>query len=214
MCSAGLIMHPAKNKPLQGPALAGHTALLQYGGALTATGSTNIGVQVEMDSAVGIRFDITFEYGTTVLSHLAFFYKFSNPYQTVNYNYLNHKITIIKNDGSVGGPDVNVVGQENIDSFPCTHLEQSNGHETQDYWMSTSVPGFLQVAKILGSIDPQLVIMAINQGIFNWGGLVKLKMRSTDPDTGQTTTLALTLIEARTGLTFPSTDFDPPSKSK
>ena len=185
------------------------TALLAYIGSIKGpTANFTIGVHVIMDSTIGLRYDIAFEVGQKVLSHIAFFYKFSNPYQMVYYNYLNHKTEVIKGGGSGNDPDLVVVGTEKIDSFSCTHLYVGNKHESHHYWMSTSIPGFCQLANKLYSIDPGLELMAINQTIFNWGGLVRVKTSSTD--NGQTTTLELNLAEANTNLVFKPSEFEVP----
>ena len=76
------------------------------------------------------------------------------------------------------------------------------------YWMSTAVPDFYQMAIKLNNIDPGLELMAINQTIFNWGGLVRVKTSSTG--NGQTTTLELNLAEANTHLVFQPSDFEVP----
>ena len=201
-------MHPLKYRSVSKDEQES-TVLLEYTGSLTGAANSNVGIQIEIDTSLGIRYEVSFQNAGAVLSHTAFFYKFSNPYQTVFYNYLKHKSEVIKGGGTNGGQDVTVVGKEKIDSFSCTHLRQSNKRESQDYWMSTSVPGFKQVATILKNIDPNLLMMAIDGGIFEWGGLVKLKISSTTSK-GQTTSLALHLIEAETGLDFPSSDFDVP----
>ena len=185
------------------------TALLAYIGSIKGpTANFTIGVHVIMDSTIGLRYDIAFEVGQKVLSHIAFFYKFSNPYQMVYYNFLNHKTDVIKGGGSGKDPNLVVVGTEMIDSFSCTHLYEDKKHESQHYWMSTAVPGFYLMAIKLNNIDPGLELMAINQTIFNWGGLVRVK--TTSIDNGQTTTLELNLAEANTHLVFQPSDFEVP----
>lgn len=143
------------------------------------------------------------------MSHIALFYKFSKPYQSIFYNYLNHNSEVITYKQSEGSAKVNVVGKEKIDSFPCTHLQHTNDHGSEDYWMSTSLPGFAQLAKTLNTINPMLMA-SVDETIFNWGGLVRLQMVSTTKQ--GTTTMLLNLIEAATGLNFSAKDFEPPSK--
>jgi hypothetical protein len=187
------------------------TVLLEYLGSLTGPGANfKIGAQIQMDSSIGFRYDVTFQTGTKVLSHIAIFYKFSSPYQTIYYNYLNHKSQVIKGGGSAKDPDMAVVGIEKIDSFTCTHLYKGNDNEKQHYWMSTAVPGFFQLVNKMYSIDPGLELMAINQTIFNWGGLVRLN--TTSNTNGKITSFTLNLVEAQTGLIFPPSDFNVPTK--
>jgi hypothetical protein len=75
--------------------------------------------------------------------------------------------------------------------------------------MSTSVPGFAQVAGALKSIDPNLQMMVIVQSIFKWGGLVRLKWVGATTQ-GETTTFTLNLIQAQSGIPFRLGEFDVP----
>ena len=209
LCSAGSKMHSTKNF------LAKHktnakTVLLEYTGSLTGSlANFAIGAQISMDTTIGLRYDVTFQNGNSVLSHVAFFYKFSSPYQLIYYNYLNHKTEVIKQTANDPGNDIDVVGTDQIDSFSCTHLNHTQDHGSEDYWMSTSVPGFSQLCQILKYLDPSLM-SSITETIFNWGGLVRLRMVSTDPKAQ--TTMVLNLIEAQTGVRFSTKEFNVPSK--
>jgi hypothetical protein len=187
------------------------TVSLKYTGIMSGYTNVNVGIAVEMDTSIGIRYEITYTLG--VKSHTAFFYKFSNPNQIIYYNFLTHKSEVIKNSGSAKEPEVSVVGTAVIKNYSCTHLHHENdkGNATEDYWMSTAVPGFAQVSSVLNKIDPSLKQMIINQSIFNWGGLVELKMKDVSND-GQTTTFNLYLTTAQAGIPINLADFEVPSK--
>src|SRR5436309_7426261 len=152
LCTGGLVMHLAKNQTESKPVDDQKTFLLEYTGSLDASSNMGVGVQIEMDTSIGFRYDVTFLNGKTVLSHVAFFYKFSNPYQLIEYNYLTHKQQVTKSHGSNKGEDLSVVGQEKVSTYSCTHLQKKDQHEQQDYWMSTAVPGFKQLAQKLMNI--------------------------------------------------------------
>lgn len=200
-----------KNKLLTKNVSLSKIVYLSYIGSITSNSTNcNVGAQVYLDSSIGFRYDITFEIGKNVLSHVAFFYKFSNPYQMVEYNYRTHKSYVIKEGSPDKDPNVTVVGSDKIDSFSCTHLYKGNDQESQNYWMSTAVPGFYQMAIKLNNIDPGLEMMAINQTIFNWGGLVRVKMSSNTH--GQITTFELNLREANTSLRIAPSTFEVPKK--
>ncbi len=187
------------------------TAVLEYTGSLTNPSNTiSIGAQIFMDTSIGFRYDVTFQNGSSVQSHVAFFYKFSNPHQTIYYNYLSHKKEVIKENVSKQNNNASVIGTEKIESYSCTHLQHIWERGSEDYWMSKAVPGFSQLSQILKHLDPGLM-SSITQAIFNWGGLVRLKMVSTTSK-GQTTTMDLNLIEAKTGLKFQPSDFNVPSR--
>lgn len=187
------------------------TVKLIYGGIMNGYTTVNVGITVEMDTSIGIRYEVTYALG--VKSHTAFFYKFSNPHQVIEYNFLTHKSYVIKGGGSSKDPEVTVLGKTTVDNYPCTHLyhENKKGNASEDYWMSQSVPGFAQVARVLNKIDPSLKQMAINESIFNWGGLVQLQMRDVSND-GQATTFNLYLTSAKSGIPINLADFEPPTK--
>mgnify|MGYP003949092755 CR=1 FL=1 len=209
LCSAGPKIDPGK-KITAKPVTSAKTVLLEYTGSLSSSfAKITIGAQLSLDTSIGFRYDVTFENGDRILGHTALFYKFSSPDQTIFYNYLNHKTEVIKHKATDPGNNVTVVGKEKIDSFSCTHLNHKSGHGSEDYWMSTSVPGFSQLTQIFKQINPGL-IASINETIFNWGGLVRIRMIDTTPN-GQTI-MNLNLIEAQTGLVFRPTDFDVPKK--
>lgn len=210
LCSAGLKKRTAINQGLVKQATDSRTALLEYTGSLTNPFSNiTIGAQISMDTSIGFRYDVTFQKGSIVLSHVAFFYKFSSPHQTVYYNYLSHKSEVINESPSEPNNNTNVIGTEKIDRFACTHLQHIAEHGSEDYWMSKAVPGFSQLSQILKNLDPGLM-SSITETIFNWGGLVRLRMVSASSQ-GKTI-MVLNLIEAQTGLDFPSSVFEVPSK--
>jgi len=184
--------------------------LLEYTGSINGYINIDLGVQVAMDTSIGFRYDVTFQRGGAVMSHVAFFYKFSSPYQVIEYNYLSHQTQLIKSSNSAKDEDLSVIGQEQIDSFSCTHLQKSNDNEQQDYWMSKAVPGFTQLYKILKGIDANLAMMVISQTVFKWGGIVKPRVVSKEKN-GKATTLNVKLIEAETGLVFTDKDFEVPA---
>jgi hypothetical protein len=206
LCSAGSKKHPLKD--LIAHTTNAKTVLLEYTGSVTGSiANFAIGAQLSMDTSIGFRYDVTFQNGNSVLSHVAFFYKFSTPHQTIYYNYLNHKTEIIKQKAGDSNNNVSVIGTDQIDSFSCTHLNHTSKHGSEDYWMSTSVPGFQQLCQVLKYIDPNLM-SSITETIFKWGGLVRIRMVDTYSN-GQTT-MVLNLIEAQTDLVFEPTTFDVP----
>jgi len=210
LCSAASKTYPIKGVSTN-DATEGKTVLLEYTGHLSdPTHNITIGAKLTMDTSIGFRYDVTFQNANKLMSHMAFFYKFSHPYQTIVYNYLTHKSDIIKQKAGDPNNDVTVAGKENINSFPCTHLQHTSKHETQDYWMSKAVPGFSQLSQILKQIDPSLMA-SINETIFNWGGLVRIKMVSTSSD-GQTTAMILNLIKAQTDVALEASTFEVPGK--
>jgi len=185
------------------------TVSLKYGGIMhSPDADVNVGIAVEIDTSIGIRYEVKYTLGLT--SHIALFYKFSNPHQIIHYNYLTHKTRVIKTGTSAKEEDLSVVGTEMIKNYSCTHLHHENENETQDYWMSTSVPGFKQVSNVLNRIDASLKIMVINQSIFNWGGLVKLKMKAVEKG-GQSTTFTLNLVSAQAGIPVNLAEFEVPT---
>jgi len=186
----------------------GKQALLEYTGSVSGMVAYNIGIQVAIDTTIGVRYEVTFEKGTAVMSHVAIFYKFSNPYQSILYNFVTHKSHVIKYGGvSDSDPNVEVVGQETVDSFPCTHLQHGGGtDEISNYWMSPTVPGFSKLVNALKAINANMPALAFSGTIFNWGGLVKWTI------TAKTGNMELHLIEANTDVTLPSKTFDVPSK--
>jgi hypothetical protein len=207
LCSAGSKTHLEKRLPANRTAN-GKTVLLEYTGSLSSIyANFTIGAQLSLDTSIGFRYDITFQKGDKVLSHDAVFYKFSNPHQTIFYNYLNHKKEV--NQEKPGDPNTNVtvVGKETIDSFSCTHLRHHSGQGSEDYWMSKSVPGFSQLSQVLNHLDAGLMA-SLNETIFNWGGLVRIRMVDSAPSSQ--TTMVLNLIEAETGLEFQPSTFEVP----
>lgn len=183
---------------------------LVYVGSRTGKVNIDLGIRIEMDTSIGMRYDVTVKQGTAVLSHVGFFYKFSTPHQSIMYNYATHTATT--NDwGGYNARDQKLaaIGKEQIDNYSCTQLQQENTHTVTDYWMSQTLPGFSQFANILSKLDPGMKAMPINGTIFDWGGLVRMKgVFSTEK---VTSTFTLTLEEVNTDPDFPSKYFDVPS---
>jgi len=190
----------------------GNQALIAYVGSVTGMYAFSIGITVYMDTTIGVRYEVTFEKGTAVTSHVAIFYKFSSPFQSITYNFLTHKSTVNKNGGSPDSdPNVDVIGNETVDNYLCTHLQHGGGtDEVSDYWMSPNVPGFSKLVNTLKTISPGLPALAFSGTIFNWGGLVKWTENFVAQ--GQTMHMELTLQEANTDIVLPSKTFDVPSK--
>lgn len=205
LCTSGLIIPGhVKNNTVDG-----NGVLLVYTGNINGTLSVNIGIHVEIDSSVGVRYDVVFEKGSNVMSHVALFYKFSDPLKTVIYNFVTHKSTVNTCCGSSGGgSNLKIVGNDLIDSFSCTHLQGVNNsvEGEENYWVSTQVPGYLKLLKILNNISPGLQQMFVNGNIFQWGGLVKLSHTSNGQEYAN-----VRLVEANSTMTFPTGDFDVPS---
>jgi len=188
-------------------------AQLEYIGSVTGAMNLAIGAQFEIDSAIGVRYDLVIERGTAVMNHTAIFYKFSNPTQSILYNYLTHKSSIIKYNGQpASGPGLEVLGPAMIDSIACTHLQHGGGtKEVSNYWMSTNVPGFLMLVNALKNISPALPSLAFNGNVFNWGGLVRWTIDYSNPKTGETFNMELHLQEANRDVTIAPRDFEVPS---
>jgi len=183
--------------------------LLRYTGSRTGKVNVDFGINIIMDTSIGMRYDVSILQGGA-FSHVAFFYKFATPHRSVMYNYVTRTATT--NDwGGYNARDQKLaaIGKEQIDNYSCTHLQQENTHIVTDYWMSQTVPGFSQFANILSRLDPSMKAMTINGTIFNWGGLVRMK--SVFSTQKATSTVTLKLEEANTDIDFPSTDFDVPS---
>jgi len=205
LCSAGLVSPDRvsnHNTDANG-------VLLVYTGSLQGIMSFDIGIHVEIDSAVGVRYDVVFEKGDNVMSHVALFYKFSDPLKTIIYNYVSHKSIVNSCCGSSGGgSNLKVVGTDLIDSFSCTHLQGINNSDegAEDYWVSTGVPGYSKLLNILNNISPGLQQMFVNGNIFQWGGPVKFV------ETFHGQGIAnVRLVEANSTMSFPASDFDVPS---
>lgn len=190
----------------------GKQALLAYIGTVTGVFSTSMAITVYIDTTIGIRYEVAIERGTAVISHVAIFYKFSSPYQSVIYNFLTHKSTVNKYGGSPDSdPNVDVIGNETVNTYLCTHLQHGGGtDEVSDYWMSPKVPGFSKLVNRLKTISPDVPALAFSGTIFNWGGLVKWTDNFVAE--GQTVHMELHLREANTDIILSSKTFDVPSK--
>jgi hypothetical protein len=186
--------------------------VLDYKGNVTGEYNMGIGIEVTIDTLVGVRYEVTMT--GTINSHIALFYKFSNPQQTIFYNFITHKSYVNKGSGSPDSdPNVNLVGEETVGAYACTHLQHGAGtHEISDYWMSTQIPGFSELMNALKTINADLPGMAFNGTIFHWGGLVKMKIIETDPKKGQTLTMNLHLDNAKINIPLRLDTFEVPSK--
>jgi len=191
----------------------GSQALIDYVGRITGSYNLDMGVQVYIDTTIGIRYEFTVEdVSENVLSHIAIFYKFSNPTQSVEYDFVRHKSSLIKYGGSSdSNPDVYVIGQETLDSFDCTHLQHGGDtKEISDFWMSPKVPGFSKLVNSLRNISPALPSMFLSSTIFNWGGLVKWTIRDLS-ESGTTVNLEMHLFTADTNVILKPKVFDVPT---
>jgi hypothetical protein len=191
----------------------GNQALLDYVGTVSAPKGMggHIGIQVSINTTIGVRYELTSNIGGAK-SHMAMFYKFSKPYQTVFYNFVTHKSTVMKGSGSIDpDPDVEIVGKEKMNTYSCTHLRHRGGtEEISDYWMSEKIPGFSEIVLALMAINQYLPGQAFSGTIFQWGGLVK--MTDNFESQGQSVNFELHLQKANTNVTLPSSTFDVPSK--
>jgi len=77
--------------------------------------------------------------------------------------------------------------------------------------MSSQIPGFSELMNALKNISADLPGMAFNGTIFQWGGLVKMKIIDSDPKNGQMT-MNLHLDNARINIPLSLNTFDVPSK--
>jgi len=193
----------------------GSQVLLTYVGDLDYPPlmSEPVSIQVYIDTTIGVRYEV--KIGIRIdpkQSHIAVFYKFSKPYQTIFYNFNTHKSFVSKDNGSSdSGPNMDVIGKETVNGYLCTHLQHRGGtNEVHDYWMSTKLPGFSKLVNALKNINPDLPGMAFNGTIFNWGGLVKWTANSVEEK--GTVRLELNLREANSNVTLPAKTFDVPSK--
>lgn len=181
--------------------------LLVYSGTIEAM---DIAIHLEIDSLVGVRYDVVLEKGNNVLSHVALFYRFSDPQKTVLYNFGTHQSITNNCCGTTGGDAKWVpVGTGGVDNYNCTHVQNVhyNQNQAEDYWVSTDVPGYSLLLKILNNISPAYKEMFIDSQIFKWGGLVKMTIAS-----GGQMIAGINLSEANPAMHFPATDFNVPSK--
>jgi hypothetical protein len=189
----------------------GSQVALSYSGSVKSSGMNQlIGIVVDIDTTVGVRYEVVM--GSN--SHIAIFYKFSDPHQTVLYNFNTHKSKVIKPDGPADSdPNVDVIGTETVNAYSCTHLQHGGGtDEVSDYWMTPKLPGFSKLVNTLKKIDINLPAQAFSGTIFNWGGLVKWTVHFIDKQNGQTVDLELHLRDANTNVRLPAKWFDVPSK--
>jgi hypothetical protein len=196
------------NKPF------GSQAMLKYVGTTSGFLNLSIGIQVAIDTTIGFRYEIAFQNGTHALSHIAIFYKFSQPDQSIVYDFLTHKSTVNKDTWSPDSDaNVDVIGTETLGKYSCTHLQQRvRTEEINDYWMCASLPGFQQLVLKLLASNELLPALAFSGTIFRWGGLVKMSHNFVDPKTGDTQKVEIHLQEANKDVNLSSKTFDAPSK--
>lgn len=191
--------------------------LLVYAGSVSNNANQlQLGVRAEIDTTIGLRYEVVLESGSNVISHNAIFYKFSAPGTFIHYNYLTH--ATLTNSGNSGianhDQDLGVIGKDVLcDSISCTHLQKKKGDATsayqrvEDYWMSSSIPGY---ENLLSSMDKSTAMLG--GGILTigsrWGGLVK--MVSTSTSKNHTVSANLMLKELNRNMKFPARDFDVP----
>ena len=194
----------------------GNGVLLVYNGSFKSPQfSYDIDIHFEMDTSIGMSYQVTYERGDNVLSHVAIFYKFSKPNQSIIYNYLTHHSSVSYNNGGEGDPHVDLVGLETIDKYPCTHLQNlvSNSEHISkdDFWMSKNLQGFQAIIKVLNQLNSNAGSLVISGTIFKWGGLVKMTHYYEDKKTGTKQNAIINLVEANPAMDFPASDFDVPS---
>lgn len=187
---------------------------LTYEGTVTSNQTKGLlGIKVYIDTTIGVRYEVSNTI-TGSYSHVAIFYKFSKPDQTIVYNFITGKSFVNKASGPKDSdPNVDVVGNETVNTYSCTHLQHGGGtSEVSDYWMTPQLPGFSKLVNTLKKINPDMTAMAFSGTIFNWGGLVKWTVHFVDKQSGQTVNLELHLTEANTHVRLSAKTFDVPSK--
>ena len=217
--SVSFYSYAQKSKVKKGPTKELETAmgkgvLLSYAGFIDGgeSGKLEISYRLVMDSRVGFRCDMVLTQGDGKISDVAIFYKFSSPHTFIFYNLFTHKYyekAITTGDDLEG---LTAVGKEMVDTFSCTHLQYKDKSSEANYWMSTDVPGYSSIWKILKAIGIPLFNSTISGAIFQWGGLVKLHRSNTSSD--GTVTATISLIHADPNFYFPLKDLDPPRDKK
>ncbi|MBS1919851.1 MAG: hypothetical protein JST17_06340 [Bacteroidetes bacterium] len=200
----------------------GKGVLLVYTGtSQSPVGVFAIGISMETDPAIGIRFEITVKRGINVMSHAAIFHKFSNPKQSIIYNFQSHTASVNYNTNPefntklIGGL-VAAADKEMIGKYSCTHLQKSDNKgdiiiTKDDYWMANNLPGFQSIISALNKVNGESFFL-INNSVFGWGGLVRWDHYEKNKKHNIESNAEINLIEANTDMDFPSTDFDPPKK--
>lgn len=192
--------------------------MLVYVGNLKSPNiNLDIDIHVEMVQAIGLRYEVVYEKGDYVVSHMAIFHKFSQPNQAVYYNFLTHKSMVNKGgDDSPADMTVSVVGKGVIDKYACTHLQylvdDDSKIDRDDYWMSENLPGFQTIVNTVNQMDAGAASIMINGTVFQWGGLVKYSKYFEDKQHGEKVSAEINLMEANTDMEFPVTNFDVPKK--
>lgn len=190
----------------------GSQAILVYVGKLSIDESSELlGVEVYIDTTIGVRYDLTSNAASSQ-SHVAIFFKFSDPTQPVLYNHTTHRSYVKKMEGSPASHDnVKVMGKETITSYPCTHLQRrESANEIDDYWMSPNIPGFSKIVNTLKAISADLPSFSFNGTVFQWGGLVQWTHNFMD-ETGHGMNLELHLQEANEEVKLDPKTFEAPT---
>src|ERR1044072_1625012 len=90
--------------------------VLDYSGSVTGDKSMGIGIEVTIDTLVGVRYEV--KLSGAISSHTAIFYKFSNPHQTIFYNFITHKSFVNKDKESPDSDaNVDVIGKETVGAY-------------------------------------------------------------------------------------------------
>ncbi len=205
-----------KNKNVKG-------TLLVYTGSLkNSFFDLTVGIHIEISPDVGIRYETVIEREDRVMTHVALFYKFSYPDQSITYNYLTRSSTIHKRKNAAPGfsdKEFIVIGKEKIDNYVCTHLHHENDDEDNkaiaDYWMSTDLPGYNALAKALsGSAkeDPNQKFIPLSGSLFEYGALVRMTTKSSGKNPMSGGNSIIDLKEVNTNMSFPESDFEVPKK--
>ncbi len=193
------------------------TLLVYTGSIKIASMNIDVGIHIEIAPDVGVRYEMVMEKGSRVMSHSAIFYKFSDPGQSIQYDYLTHSSSVIPYSGkSSQKKDLVLVGNEMVDNYKCTHLRHVNGDEDQtataDYWMSTELPGYSVLMKALsgsGKGNALQKFMPVTGSVFEYGALVKFTAKSSGVMNGSST---VELKEVNSNMSFPESDFEVPKK--
>ena len=209
LLSMGTIKPSEKNRRVGNKTSNYATARLQYWGVIKGYAGINVGIFVEMDTSIGLRYEVTCS--GAIVSHIGFYYKFSNPHKVIMYDFIKHRSEEVGDGSKPQDPEVTAMGNVTVNGYNCTHLHGQNdkGTATQDYYMCDTVPGFKPFTQAFKNINANVEFMVIDQSIFHYGGLVKLIMIENDKE--GTTRLDLNLASAQAGIPIRLGSFDPPS---
>jgi len=94
--------------------------LLVYTGSINnAYMNINVGIHIEIAPDVGIRYETIMKNGTRVMSHKVLFYKFAEPDQSIQYNYLTGNSSVNKSSVKSAKNDKSLIliGTEKVDNY-------------------------------------------------------------------------------------------------